>query len=62
MDQRNGLHHSGGRTTELAGFAEDITHVKENEVVANKLSAHKNAMLEMMSHDLGGPLGIALSC
>lgn len=42
----------------IAGFASDITHHKENEIVANKFSAHKNAMLEMMAHDLGGPLGI----
>jgi two-component system sensor histidine kinase VicK len=43
----------------LAGFAEDITPAKENEIVASKFSTHKNAMLEMLSHDLGGPLGIA---
>lgn len=44
----------------LAGFAEDITHVKENEIVANKFATHKDAILEMLSHDLGGPLGMAM--
>jgi two-component system sensor histidine kinase VicK len=44
----------------LAGFAEDISHTKENELTANIFSTHKNAMLEMMSHDLSGPIGIAL--
>lgn len=41
----------------IAGFVSDITHHKENEITANKYSAHKNAILEMLAHDLGGPLG-----
>jgi two-component system sensor histidine kinase VicK len=41
----------------IAGFASDITQQKENEIIANKYSAHKNAILEMLAHDLGGPLG-----
>jgi two-component system sensor histidine kinase VicK len=42
----------------IAGYAEDISHVKENEIVVNKYSAEKNGVLEMLAHDLGGPLGI----
>lgn len=44
----------------LAGFAEEITHSKQNEIFTNKMGSHKDAILEMLSHDLGGPLGIAL--
>jgi two-component system sensor histidine kinase VicK len=41
----------------IAGFVSDITHHKENEITANKFCVHKNAVLEMLAHDLGGPLG-----
>jgi two-component system, OmpR family, sensor histidine kinase VicK len=41
----------------IAGFGSDISFQKENEAYANKFSTHKNAILEMMAHDLGGPLG-----
>jgi len=47
----------GQQRTLIAGFASDITLQKENEAYANKFSTHKNAILEMMAHDLGGPLG-----
>jgi two-component system sensor histidine kinase VicK len=42
----------------IAGFAEDISHFKENEILADKYSVEKNGVLEMLAHDLGGPLGI----
>jgi two-component system sensor histidine kinase VicK len=51
------LRHDGQRWA-IAGFAEDITHHKENETRLNAFSAHKNGMLEMLAHDLNGPLGV----
>ncbi len=50
---QNGQRHS------IAGFAEDITHHKENELIANRYSVQKNGILEMLAHDLNGPLGVA---
>jgi two-component system sensor histidine kinase VicK len=50
---QNGERHS------IAGFAEDITHHKENELSANRYSVQKNGILEMLAHDLNGPLGVA---
>jgi len=49
----------GGKRKAIAGFAEDITHHKQNEVVANLFSVQKNGVLEMLAHDLNGPLGMA---
>ncbi len=46
-----------GQREAIAGFAEDITHYKPS-AMENKYSIHKNTMLEMLAHDLGGPLGI----
>jgi two-component system sensor histidine kinase VicK len=46
-----------GQRQWIAGFADDITHYKESAITANSYSIHKNAMLEMLAHDLGGPLG-----
>ena len=48
----------GGQRQAIAGFAEDITNHKENEVTLNKHGTHKNGILEMLAHDLNGPLGV----
>lgn len=41
----------------LTGYAEDITAVKMYEQTAEDLSNKKNAILNILSHDLTGPLG-----
>jgi two-component system sensor histidine kinase VicK len=48
----------GEQRQAIAGFAEDITSHKENEVTLNKHGTHKNGILEMLAHDLNGPLGV----
>ena len=48
-----------GQRQLVCGFAEDITHYKDNEVTLNLYSAQKNGILEMLAHDLNGPLGVA---
>lgn len=40
----------------LAGFAEDKTTLKENQEYVKKFAAKKNSLLEILSHDLSGPL------
>lgn len=40
----------------LAGFVRDITLVKENEANVQKFAGKKNSILEILSHDLSGPL------
>jgi two-component system, OmpR family, sensor histidine kinase VicK len=40
----------------LAGFAEDISKSKDNEIVLQKFAAKKDSILEILSHDLAGPL------
>jgi two-component system sensor histidine kinase VicK len=47
-----------GQRQLVCGFAEDITHYKDNEVTLNLYSVQKNSILEMLAHDLNGPLGI----
>ncbi|MBC7923617.1 MAG: PAS domain-containing sensor histidine kinase [Ferruginibacter sp.] len=42
----------------IAGFADDITDQKESEVNLMKFNIKKNGTLDMLSHDLGGPLGM----
>jgi len=42
----------------IAGFAEDVTHQKNNELTISKYGLHKNGILEMLAHDLNGPLGV----
>ncbi len=49
----------GGKRKAIAGFAEDITQFKQNEITANLFSIQKNGVLEMLAHDLNGPLGMA---
>jgi two-component system sensor histidine kinase VicK len=41
----------------VAGFANDITVAKHNSNVLKKYAAKKNSVLEILSHDLAGPLG-----
>lgn len=40
----------------LVGSAEDITHNKEHQETLQKFSSKKNAILEILSHDLARPL------
>lgn len=40
----------------IAGFLEDRTSVKENQAYVQKFAAKKNSLLEILSHDLSGPL------
>lgn len=40
----------------LAGFIEDITKLKENQAYVQKFATKKNSLLEILSHDLSGPL------
>lgn len=42
----------------IAGVVEDITIQKQNEENANTFSIKKNAVLEILAHDLTGPIGI----
>jgi two-component system sensor histidine kinase VicK len=44
----------GQRT--IAGFAEDRTSLRENQFYVQKFAARKNSLLEILSHDLSGPL------
>jgi two-component system sensor histidine kinase VicK len=48
----------GEQRQAIAGFAEDITSQKENEATLSKYGIHKNGILEMLAHDLNGPLGV----
>lgn len=40
----------------IAGFAVDNSSLKENEANVQKFAAKKNSLLEILSHDLSGPL------
>lgn len=40
----------------VAGMVEDITVAKENTTTLQKYAAKKNSVLEILSHDLAGPL------
>lgn len=40
----------------ITGFAADITNSKENTFVLQKFNAKKNSTLEILAHDLTGPL------
>ena len=41
----------------IIGMAEDITSIKDHYAVLEKFAAKKNSILEILSHDLAGPLG-----
>ncbi|AHM63590.1 ATPase [Flammeovirgaceae bacterium 311] len=40
----------------VAGFVEDITSSRENQAYVQKFASKKNSLLEILSHDLSGPL------
>jgi two-component system, OmpR family, sensor histidine kinase VicK len=42
----------------IAGFVEDISAAKEHDFTLQKYSAKKNSSLEILSHDLAGPLNM----
>lgn len=41
----------------IVGYGQDITHFKEHFKTLNKFASKKNAVLNILSHDLAGPLG-----
>ncbi len=47
-----------GTTGLVAGVAEDISVTKNNIFYAEMVNARKNSMLEILSHDLKGPIGM----
>lgn len=51
------LHGKTLKTSTLTGYLEDITASKEHERKLDDLSNRKNAILNILSHDLAGPLG-----
>lgn len=46
-----------GGKTQLVGYGQDITRFKDHFKTLNKFASKKNAMLNILSHDLSGPLG-----
>ena len=49
---------SGDELVLIAGIAEDITLVKSNILYAEKINARKNTMLDILAHDLRGPISL----
>jgi two-component system sensor histidine kinase VicK len=47
-----------GKLVMMAGTAEDITLVKSNILYAEKINARKNTMIDILAHDLRGPIGV----
>ena len=47
-----------GNLVMLAGVAEDVTLVKSNILYAEKINARKNTMLDILAHDLRGPISL----
>jgi two-component system sensor histidine kinase VicK len=47
-----------GKLTKIAGIAEDSSVVKSNIFYMEKINARKNSTLEILAHDLKGPLGM----
>lgn len=41
----------------IVGYGQDISHFKEHFKTLNKFASKKNAVLNILSHDLTGPLG-----
>ncbi len=50
----NLIEQNGGRL--IAGFAVDNTSEKENEANVQRFASKKNSLLEILSHDLSGPI------
>jgi two-component system sensor histidine kinase VicK len=46
-----------GQNGTITGYVEDVTTFKEHELRLDELSNKKNAILNILSHDLAGPLG-----
>jgi two-component system sensor histidine kinase VicK len=46
-----------GEKASITGYVEDVTTFKEHERRLDELSNKKNAILNILSHDLSGPLG-----
>ena len=46
-----------GQNNLIAGIAEDVTVVQRNILYTEKINARKNSTLEILAHDLKGPLG-----
>jgi two-component system sensor histidine kinase VicK len=40
----------------LVGFPEDISKMKDKEMNMQKFAAKKDSIMEILSHDLAGPL------
>lgn len=51
------LNVNNGQNVTVTGYLEDVTTVKEHESRLDELSNKKNAILNILSHDLAGPLG-----
>jgi two-component system sensor histidine kinase VicK len=47
-----------GAIVSIAGIAEDASIVRRNILYAEKINARKNSMLEIVVHDLKGPIGM----
>jgi len=57
-----GILNSQGQVYRIAGFAEDITDRKENEISINRLNEVQAGVLKMLAHDLRTPIaGIKLT-
>jgi two-component system sensor histidine kinase VicK len=48
----------GGQQHSIAGFAEDITDRKHRESTSLKFNAKKNAVMEILSHEIKGSIGM----
>ena len=47
-----------GTSSYIAGTIEDISVMSKNVFYAEKINARKNSTLEILSHDLKGPIGV----
>jgi len=52
------LHKENDGSTAIVGHAEDITIYVEQTNILNKHNTQKNAILNILSHDLAGPIGL----
>lgn len=51
------INHQEQKERMLAGYAEDITAYKAHNDKLNEFANKKNSILNILSHDLAGPLG-----
>ncbi|MXV53232.1 hypothetical protein GS399_19880 [Pedobacter sp. HMF7647] len=54
---RLNLHFIDEKKNVIAGYAEDITHIKAYAADLQAISERKNSVLNILAHDLTGPLG-----